>query len=206
MQIDEVCPKGRMSVFFVVCKHTNNSCKCQCEGACLCVCVARLLALLANALESSQVFVATLIAAAGSELLSSRAHVTEARQSPIELDWTTRVTRTTEPLHPFWCTQQLTVFSLDRAVTSTHTHTHTHIDSCLCGPKDRLWRSIMAMIYSVRIRFLFVFFFWLGHIRVNDQIKCILSAPLPCKCTATTTIESMANIKFDYNKKPRTKE
>lgn len=53
---------------------------------CLCVCVARLLALLANALESSQVFVATLIAAAGSELLSSRAHVTEARQSPIELD------------------------------------------------------------------------------------------------------------------------
>lgn len=52
----------------------------------VCVCVARLLALLANALESSQVFVATLIAAAGSELLSSRAHVTEARQSPIELD------------------------------------------------------------------------------------------------------------------------
>lgn len=29
------------------------------------------------------------------------------------------------------------------------------------------------------------------------------NAPLPCKCTATTT-ESMANIKFDYNKKPRT--
>lgn len=60
---------------------------------------------------------------------------------------------TTEPLHPFWCTQQLTVFSLDRAVTSAHTLTHTHRDLCLCGPKDRLWRSIMAMIYSARIRF-----------------------------------------------------
>lgn len=121
---------------------------------CSCVCVARLLALLANALESSQVFVATLIAAAGSELLSSRAHVTEARQSPIELDWTAGV----NPNH--WTTAPFLVYTTINSIffgscrdQHTHTHrlTHTSTRACVaqkidCG--DRLWLWFIALEFD----------------------------------------------------------
>jgi len=108
-------------------------------------------------------------------------------------------------------TEQLTDFLcfIFGSCHDQYTHTHTyfaviHAMLWLCGPKDRLWQSIMAMIYSVRIFFLrfslgiFVSMtksnaFSMLHFHANAQQQ---QEPLQ---------QQWWNIKVDYNKESRTK-